>query len=675
MQKRQCVVLQGNVDWCQSASEKLLAVFDSTNVIYLSDRVDISADTTSPKHAKTLLGKEFDAVVFDGLTELNPDSLGAIIGTVKAGGVLILWLAENRETSLWYQRFYQIVNEFESKQDSFTIIQQHQSLVLLSLPIVRQKSDQTYLTEDQRQAVTAILKVVQGHRRRPLVLSADRGRGKSASLGIAAAQLINDGKRRILITAPSLAIAEIVFEHAHRLFPDAEFSAGLISMNDAEIRFLAPDALIESEQKADLVLVDEAAAIPASMLEKMVKKYSRIVFATTLHGYEGTGRGFAIRFQQILDQQTPNWHHYQMITPIRWAENDMLEAFSFQALLLDATPASDERINGARVDLCEFERLDRHQLVQDEQSLRELFGLMVLAHYRTRPADLQMMLDRDDISVYAMRYQGHIVATAWVVEEGALEDELSTAIYNGQRRLKGHLLPQSLLAHCGITSAGSLRYQRIIRIAVHPLLQQREIGKTLLNHIIEQSVNNDDDMVGTSFGISTELLTFWTKSDFIPVRLGIHHDEVSGSHSVMMLQAVSSAGKQVLRAAKQRFQQQWFDVLHNQFKRLNADFVIALSQLFSPEKRVLSVGDEQEIMAFSHGQRGYDFSQIALWHYLKIMISHPVFLTLSQQQQHLCIEKIMQQRDWSEIAKNLEYTGKAHMINALRQAIQLLQNQ
>ncbi len=263
MQKRQCVVLQGNVDWCQSASEKLLAVFDSTNVIYLSDRVDISADTTSPKHAKTLLGKEFDAVVFDGLTELNPDSLGAIIGTVKAGGVLILWLAENRETSLWYQRFYQIVNEFESKQDSFTIIQQHQSLVLLSLPIVRQKSDQTYLTEDQRQAVTAILKVVQGHRRRPLVLSADRGRGKSASLGIAAAQLINDGKRRILITAPSLAIAEIVFEHAHRLFPDAEFSAGLISMNDAEIRFLAPDALIESEQKADLVLVDEAAAIPA----------------------------------------------------------------------------------------------------------------------------------------------------------------------------------------------------------------------------------------------------------------------------------------------------------------------------------------------------------------------------------------------------------------------------
>ena len=54
----------------------------------------------------------------------------------------------------------------------------------------------------------------------------------------------------------------------------------------------------------------------------------------------------------------------------------------------------------------------------------------MLAHYRTRPADLQMMLDREDISVYAMRYRGHIIASAWAVREGGLDDELSTAIYN-----------------------------------------------------------------------------------------------------------------------------------------------------------------------------------------------------------------------------------------------------
>ncbi|NQZ53383.1 MAG: tRNA(Met) cytidine acetyltransferase [Piscirickettsiaceae bacterium] len=676
MKQRQCLVLKGDSDWCRLSLLALQSEFANERVICLSNHLLLDTVLTIPhKNAQSQLGKEFDLVIFDVAEQIDLDSLGAIMGTIRAGGALVLVISKNIKSSLWMKRFDTIVAEFSQQNDSFIVIQQEQVLPKLSPPTPQKISDKIYQTDDQQQAVAAILKVVHGHRRRPLVISSDRGRGKSAALGIAAAELILQGKRNIIVTAPSMATADTLFEHARRLLADAEFSAGLISVNDAEIRFLAPDALIESEQKADLVLVDEAAAIPASMLEKMVKKYSRVVFATTLHGYEGTGRGFAIRFQQILDRQTPNWHHYRMTTPIRWAENDMLEAFSFQALLLDATPASDERINGARVDLCEFERLDRHQLVKDEQSLRELFGLMVLAHYRTRPSDLQMMLDRDDISVYAMRYQGHIVATAWVVEEGALEDNISTAIYNGQRRLKGHLLPQSLLAHCGITSAGSLRYQRIIRIAVHPLLQQRKIGKTLLNQIIEQSVKNDYDMVGASFGMSTELLTFWTKSDFIPVRLGIHHDDVSGSHSVMMLQAVSSAGRQVLMAAKQRFQLQWFDVLHNQFKRLNADIVIALSQLFSAEKRVLSAVDEQEITAFSHAQRGYDFSQIALWHYLKIMISHPVFLTLTEQQQHLCIEKVLQQRDWTDIAKRLGYSGKAQTINALRQAIQLLQDQ
>ncbi len=672
MQQRQCVVLQGDIDWCQSASRKLLVDFDNNNIIYLSDTIK-DADSIPQKQAKTQLGKEFDAIVFDGLTQLNPDSLGAIIGTVKAGGVLILWLTNNNPTSLWFQRFNRIVNDFNSKQNLLFIIQQDQVLPQLSLPTERLESDQTYLTDDQQQAVASILKVVHGHRRRPLVLSADRGRGKSASLGIAAAQLIKEGKQTILVTAPSLAIADIVFQHACHLLPDAELSAGLISVKGAEIRFVAPDMLIESEQTADLVLVDEAAAIPTAMLEKLVQQYSRIVFSTTLHGYEGTGRGFAIRFQNILDQKTPDWNNYRMESPIRWDENDMLEKFSFQSLLLDAAPVTDELIGDAQLDDCQFEKLDRLQLIDDEQSLREAFGLMVLAHYRTRPSDCQMMLDRDDISVYAMRYQGHIVASTWVVNEGGLDDELSTAIYNGQRRLKGHLLPQSLLAHAGVSDAGSLRYQRIIRIAVHPVLQQRGIGQALLNKITEQA--NEYDVIGASFGVSSELLTFWTKSGFIPIRLGIHHDEVSGSHSIMMLQAVSPAGQKILIQAKHRFQQQWFDLLHNQFKQLNVELVIQLSQLFDVDKINLPTADEQEINAFSHAQRGYEFSQLALWNYIKLIISRPVFLTLTQQQQHLCVELVLQHHDWAMIVKDLGYTGKAQIITALRQAIKLLLDQ
>jgi len=664
MQQRQCVILQGERDWCQSSSQALLEDFDTNNIIALSTQSD-DVQNIPQKQAQRHLGKEFDAVVFDALDEFNPDSLGAIVGTIIQGGAIIIWLASNKPASLSMQRFMRVIAEFEQQHEHFTVVQQGQSVTKLPAPLLS-TDDRIVLTDDQQQAVKAISKVVHGHRRRPLVLSADRGRGKSASLGIAAAQLLKEGKQTVLVTAPSLATVDTVFEHASRLLADAEPSAGLISVKGAEIRFVAPDVLIESDLKADIVLVDEAAAIPASMLEKLLQKYSRIVFSTTLHGYEGTGRGFAVRFQKTLDEKTPNWHHYRMETPIRWLKNDALEAFSFESLLLNASPVDDDLIADADVEQCQFECIDRQALIHNEQDLNELFGLMVLAHYRTRPSDLQMMLDRDDVSVYIMRFQGHIVASAWLVKEGGLDDELSANIHAGNRRLKGHLLPQSLLAHVGITTAGNSNYQRIIRIATHPAIQRRGIGQKLLEQIINQT---ECDIVGTSFAASTDLLGFWMRSGFSPVRLGLHHDDVSGGHSVMMLNAISEQGKTVVKNAQQRFQQQWPHLLRHDFKQLAPELVITLFQMMEDNEVLLSEWDQLEIKAFATEQRGFEFSQFSLWLCLGKVIQQPKFRQLTLTQQQLCVMAIMQQRDWSEISKRLTFTGKAQCITALRQAV------
>ncbi|PHS22996.1 MAG: tRNA cytosine(34) acetyltransferase TmcA [Methylophaga sp.] len=670
-QQRQCVILEGDAQWCLTSSLSLLAGFENSNTILLSSEADNNFLTISQKQALHYLGKEFDAVIFDALEEFNSDSLGAIIGTIRQGGVLIIWLKDQQD-SLWLQRFKRIAKEFEQQHANFNIIQQRQALPQLSLPEVQQPSNEIYFTEDQQQAVEAIKRVVHGHRRRPLVLSADRGRGKSASLGIAAAQLLAEGKQNILVTAPSLSIAETVFEHAARLLPDANCSAGLLSFNKAELRFIAPDALIESDLKADLVLVDEAAAIPASMLERLLQKYSRLVFATTLHGYEGTGRGFAVRFQKILDKKTADWHSYRMATPIRWADDDMLEAFSFQSLLLNAVPVADDLIADAEIEQCQIALLDKKQLMDDEQSLSELFGLMVLAHYRTRPSDLQMLLDRDDITLIVVRYRGHIIASAWLVNEGELDVELSQAVYEGKRRLKGHLLPQSLLAHAGIMSAGSLRYQRVVRVAVHPAVQLRNIGQELLSYCVKQATENGFDIIGTSFAMTDNLISFWDKSAFEFVRLGIHRDEVSGSHSVMMLRALSDEGKAIVEAAKQRFQQHWPHLLQRQFDQLAADQVLQLSQLLGAPNTELKDSDKQEIIAFAYGQRGYEFSQVTMWKWLSQQVTNPKFLILSHQQQSLCVQSLLQNRPWADIAKNMGYVGKTQAVTALREAIATL---
>lgn len=671
MSQRQCILLKGETEWCHSSAITLLADYDLQNIIYLSQHIKPTGryKTITQKQAQQQLGKEFDAVVFDATEGFNADSFGAIVGTVKAGGALVILLPRDKPESLWLQRFSDIANTFCLEQDCFYSINQDDELPILSVPEAKPRSYKISATNDQSTAIDAILKVVHGHRRRPLVLTSDRGRGKSAALGMAAAELIKQGKQSIIVTAPSLATVVSLFEHASRLLPDAKVSRSEIELDGAVIRFIAPDALLESELKADLVLVDEAAAIPAGMLGQLLSKFSRLVFASTLHGYEGTGLGFAIRFQQTLDNITPNWRGVAMTQPIRWADNDALETFSFKALLLNAEPVNADVVAQCQLADLQFERVDQQALLNDETRLTELFGLMVLAHYRTRPSDLQMMLDRDDISVYVLSYQGHIVASAWLVKEGGLDSELADAIYAGERRLKGHLLPQSLLAHAGLREAGYLTYQRIIRLAVHPALQRNGIGQSFVQQIVTELNNDNADVLGASFAASPDIISFWSQCQFKPIRLGLHHDEVSGSHAMMMLKPLSKAGESLLVKGMVDFSTHWPLLLQQEFQRLSPELVITISQLMPVAETEINDDLLYEIKAFAFRQRSFDASRLALWRTVSQCICQPEFLALSEQQQCLCILLILQQRSIVEVAKHLGFTGKTQTINALRHTL------
>jgi tRNA(Met) cytidine acetyltransferase len=54
--------------------------------------------------------------------------------------------------------------------------------------------------------------------------------------------------------------------------------------------------------------------------------------------------------------------------------------------------------------------LDRDALVADETQLREFFGLLVHAHYRTTPGDLHRLLDAPNLRLHALRHRGQVVA-------------------------------------------------------------------------------------------------------------------------------------------------------------------------------------------------------------------------------------------------------------------------
>ena len=120
--------------------------------------------------------------------------------------------------------------------------------------------------------------------------------------------------------------------------------------------------------------------------------------------------------------------------------------------------------------------------------------------YKTQPRDLRYLLDSLNLEVFVARANDTIIGAVLVEFEGALEQSISTQIYDNRRRVQGHLIPQSLESTIGIKDASKNRYMRIIRIIVHPGLHRQGIGLKLLAAVEEFSSLNNIDIIGASFG-------------------------------------------------------------------------------------------------------------------------------------------------------------------------------
>ncbi len=663
--QRHCWIVQGDTDWLNQQAQSVYHSASPSDCFWLTD-AEPSAETHQVKQAHQLLGRECELFIFQVSTKFDADAFGAVLGCVKAGGTVLVLLNTALPSTRWLTRFLRIASDFTAIQQ----FHQPQPLPALVSSSNTNLASAIVPTAEQQQAIASVVKVVTGHRRRPLVLTADRGRGKSALLGMAAAELLQAGKQHILVTAPSSTNIQTLLLHAHQQLPSSKLNSMSVTWQDAIIEFMAPDAILQTQPTTDLLIIDEAAAIPANMLEQYLSQYSRLVFSSTIHGYEGTGRGFALRFYKTLDKLAPDWRIHTLKQPIRWCEGDIVEQFCFAALLLDAEPIDRQDIDAATLNELSYEPLDQAKLLNDESLLRQVFGLMALAHYRTRPADLQMLLDHPAIYIAVLRYQDKVVATLWAIDEAQLDDSLAQAVYDGQRRLKGHLLPQSLLVHAGIIDAAQYDYQRISRIAVHPEFQQKGWGQCLLNHAVSEMTNNID-VVGVSFAMSDDLLHFWRKAGFEVVRLGQHRDEVSGSLSVMMLKALTPAGQNLVDQARKTLSCQWPFLLSRQWGELDAQMVILIGQSLLYDEN-FNIDLLPQIQSFAYKQRPYESTEWALSQWLRYKLSSPGFMHLPTIQQHLLIMLILQAIPLDKVVEQVKLAGRKQILMQLREAVQQL---
>ncbi|STQ75775.1 tRNA(Met) cytidine acetyltransferase TmcA [Grimontia hollisae] len=616
--------------------------------------------------AKQMLGQETGSLAVDIRHVWDIEKLCAAAGCIRGGGLLVLIAGKEHRTGL--RRFDNRLMQL-AKHPAVAICRQNGDhefpLGDVCLHQSRQLDPVTGKTVSQQRAVEAIERVLRGHRRRPALLVADRGRGKSSAMGIAAAEILRHGTQKIIVTSPRFANVDALFSHARQrgaLQAQGKFS--LVDESGGRLEFIAPDVLLRERPICDLLLVDEAAAIPLPMLGNIVRHYSRVVFSSTEHGYEGTGRSFSTRFRTLLDTEAKGWREIRLTEPVRWAQQDPLERWLFEAFLFDVEPALPANTQAS----VSYQTLSQTALAQDEAELRQLFSLLVTAHYQTSPNDLVQLLDGEHLVILGAYCDGVLIGALLASMEGGFEPSLAQAVARGERRLRGHLLAQSLATHTGLAEVLAEPMLRIVRLAVLPEFRRQGIARSLVKYFEETALKQGIAVTGTSFGITPTLWQFWSKLGYLPLRLGVQRDAASGTYSLQLAKAISTA-PDWFEALRALFYLNLEHQLPEQFADMDSDLV-ALLLTGSPKAVSIDENAMNQVSLFADGKLGYDLVTGSLWQwFIHLLATVPI----QDETDNVCtlmVAKLLQRQSWERVAKHFGFRGRKDTEMAIRDWIQ-----
>ena len=407
-------------------------------------------------------------------------------------------------------------------------------------------------TVDQARALlTFVDAVAEKTLQSTVALTAARGRGKSAALGIAIAAAVAHGYSNILITSPSPENLKTLFEFVFKGFDtldymdhvdytiiqstNVEFNKAIVRVNihrqhRQTIQYIQPEDAYALGQ-AELLIIDEAAAIPLPLVRKLMGPYL-VFLASTINGYEGTGRSLSLKLiQQLRDQNRgPSRHstssetltdrtsgksstnedpntlssrtlrEVTLSTPIRYAPNDSVEKWLNRLLCLDATlsRSSNTKTPGcAHPSQCQLLHVNRDTLFSfhpvSEKFLQNMMALYVASHYKNSPNDLQLMSDAPAHQLFVLIPQVDDGASRLpeplCVVQVALEGRISresvlNSLSRGQRA-GGDLIPWLVSQQFQDENFAGLSGARIVRIATNPDYLSMGYGSRALELLLD----------------------------------------------------------------------------------------------------------------------------------------------------------------------------------------------
>ncbi len=687
------------------AGERKLLVVGRSKFTEMAEEFFKNAKVIHYKDTPTVLGETHQSLLIDLTEGFHPNDLGIVVETVEEGGIIIAISPKleewNNLIGKWHEemisspytvddivpRFYRrfirktleavgiiifdadkrkIVKKYEPAETE----ESREEIVIPESREIKRKLYKLCATQDQIRVLQLFERFFDRERdRKAVVITADRGRGKTAVLGIVTPYLISRMQRvlkravRIMVVAPTPQAVQTYFKFLRkamvrqgmREFKVKETSGMITVLNSkyARVEYVVPRrAMVESEY-ADIVIVDEAAGIDVPVLWDITKKVRYIVFSSTIHGYEGAGRGFSIRFLKKLESdENTEVEKIHLEEPIRYGKGDPIEKWLYDVLLLDAQPVelNDEDLRAIEEGKLEFEMIDKDELLKDEKLLREFFGIYVLAHYRNRPSDVVILLDMPNHLAFRVKVNEKTVCSIHVAIEGGIDEKTVEEMADGFKP-KGQIIPDLILKHHWDYEFPKMFGVRIVRIATHPSVMGRGIGSFALKRLVDWSCGNEFDWVGSGFGVSPELLKFWLKNGFLPVHMTPQRNEVSGEHTVVVMKPLKMHVQEIVEKLNASFVKRLLEWLSDELSDLEVEVSIqllhSLRRDFNYPAPEIDYVNKKRVKKYLQGVSLYEYSSDVLRPLVRYMYSRTNRAELSEKEEKVLVAKCLQLRDWT----------------------------
>lgn len=251
--------------------------------------------------------------------------------------------------------------------------------------------------------------------------------------------------------------------------------------------------------QAELLVIDEAAAIPLPYIKSMLGPYL-VFLASTINGYEGTGRSLSLKLLQQLRVQTVpvgantnasnkkenaavtgrTLNEIELNESIRYKPNDAVESWLTRLLCLDSISVAPLMSGCPPTDACDLYYINRDTLFcyhrASEEFLQRLVALYVASHYKNSPNDLQMMSDAPAHHLFCLlgpvdpnrKSLPEVLVFIQICLEGQISKNTIMDSMARGKRASGDLIPWTISQQYQDADFPKLSGARVVRIATHP---------------------------------------------------------------------------------------------------------------------------------------------------------------------------------------------------------------